>query len=104
MSESYITDHGATVEINCGEDISACTNKEILILMPSGTILTKTATYVSVANGGTDDGTDGLVEWIDSELEMDIDKRYWAQAKITFSASAIFHTKTRSFVRLNQFK
>lgn len=97
MPKTYLADHGTTIEIDCGEDISASTARAILIKMPDGIILDKVGSYVI-------DGVDGKIEWTDSNLEMNVKGKYYAQAKITFSATSIFFTETRSFIRYEAYK
>jgi hypothetical protein len=100
MPKSYLIDKGTTIEIDCGEDISAATDKKILIKMPDAavTILTKPADF-------SDDGIDGKVEWIDTELEMVAKGKYYVQARIEFgSGSSVFYSETRSFTRFNEYK
>lgn len=79
-----------TVE-NCNsqEDLSAATLKQILFKKPSGTLLTKTASFST-------DGTDGILTYTTIAGDLDEVGTWKIQAYLEF-ASGSYHTEYTSF-------
>lgn len=85
-----INDIGTSLQITVQEsdaalDISTATAKSIILKKPGGEEVEKTADFIT-------DGTDGGVKYATEAGVID-QKGIWSyRAKITFSASMIFHT------------
>lgn len=71
-------------------DISDATNLTIYFYKPDGTILTKTATFVT-------DGTDGQIKYPSVDGDLDQSGIWRIQAKIDFGAGSSYHSPIKSF-------
>jgi hypothetical protein len=68
-------------------DISSATTRQILIEDPSGTVTTKTASFVT-------DGTDGLISWTVTDGFLATAGRYALEANVTDGSAFQYRSQT----------
>jgi len=71
-------------------DISATTARSIILKKPSGTLLTKAASFVT-------DGTDGKIQYTTIAGDINEAGAWKLQVQVTFSASSVFKSSVESF-------
>jgi hypothetical protein len=80
------------VEDESPVDLSSATEMKVYLKPPTGTTDEHTGEWVT-------DGTDGLMRYVTTDAnDLDDDGQWYAQGKITFSASAIYRTEVLGFV------
>jgi hypothetical protein len=94
MSVIHVKDVGTVIEVTVTEndavlDISTATGTTILLLKPSGTVLTKTATF-------TTDGTDGKMEYQTQTGDIDEEGVWEVQGKLEMGGGT-FYTRSVAF-------
>jgi hypothetical protein len=67
-------------------DISAASNKEIIFKKPSGGLLVATATF-------TTDGSDGVIQYIITEGDIDEPGDWYIQGKVDTSPILVYYTE-----------
>ena len=85
-----IDDIGTDLQITVTEsdvavDISTSTLQEIILKKPDGTEVTKTASFINA-------GADGKIHYITLTGDIDQVGQWSYRAKITFSATQVFHS------------
>lgn len=95
-SRSFTGDFGAVVEIEMVDqdlavtDISGAVVKEILLKKPGGTLLTKTADFVS-------DGTDGKIDCSIASGDFDEEGTWKVQGKVSKAGEFQYSSEPGSF-------
>jgi hypothetical protein len=94
-SQLHVGDKNFTFQVTVGEDclpidISTSTSKIIVFTKPDGSILEKTALFVT-------DGTDGKISY--STVDGDIDQAgMWKiQAEVEFGSGSYYHSNIKLF-------
>jgi hypothetical protein len=92
MSQSRKDDFGATVTVTVSDanddaiDISSATVRQFIIKKPDGTLLTKTAGFVT-------DGQDGKLQYTFISGDLDTQGPYHLQARVTDSSAFNYRTE-----------
>lgn len=92
--EIHVADIGTVVEITVKEDstivdLSGATTKQIVFMKPTGSTLTKTASFVT-------DGTDGKIKYATIAGDLDVHGDWKVQAILVFP-SGTWHSSAHDF-------
>ena len=96
-NEIHVDDVGTVLEITLKDegsspeivDVSTASTKEILLLMPNGTLLTKTADF-------TTDGSDGKIEYTTVKGDLAISGVWKVQAHVILGTASPINSEWRS--------
>lgn len=95
MTDIHIGDIGTSFRVTVVDqnaavvDISSATTKQLLFKLPNGTVLTKTASFVT-------DGTDGKMEYVTAEDDLSAKGNWSLQGYVVLSGGE-WHTDIAEF-------